>query len=134
MIKVIIVILLIFNIVACEPISPASTKSDDQQQVSFVCLISQSRCSVESNYGHFTLHFSQAVQEGKIKTELPFYIQLSFEGLNETYQLKNISAYLEGKSMFMGKIPVFFEKKGINVMVAESLLANCSEEVMTWQL
>ncbi len=38
--------------------------------------------------------------------------------------------------MFMGKIPVFFQRdhNEINSMVAQSLLASCSEEVMTWRL
>ena len=38
--------------------------------------------------------------------------------------------------MFMGKIPIFFEmdKDLANSMIAESLLANCSEDVMTWRL
>ena len=45
------------------------------------------------------------------------------------------TAYLEGRDMFMGKVPVFFETMGKkNIYVAESLLANCSEEQMVWRL
>jgi hypothetical protein len=45
------------------------------------------------------------------------------------------TAYLEGRDMFMGKVPVFFEPTGDGkIYLAESLLANCSEEQMVWRL
>ena len=123
------------NIAACEPISAVSNKKTNQQLSPFVCLSSQSQCDIQTDYGNFNLRFSQDMQEeGKIKTELPFQLKLSFEPLNESSQIKNISSYLEGKTMFMGKIPIFFQEQSTNIMVAESLLANCSEDVMTWQL
>jgi hypothetical protein len=135
MTKIIIITLFFFNLIACEPIIATSSKENTQQQATFVCLTSQSQCEVNSNYGSFYLHFSQIAQEqGKIKTELPFQLKLTFDGLKETYQIQSISSYLEGKTMFMGKIPVFFHETDTNTMIAESLLANCSEDVMTWQL
>lgn len=144
MIRIIIVILLIFNSLACEPISTVSNNRDIQQQLPFICITSQSQCEVNSHYGRFNILFSQIAQDGKIKTELPFYIQLSFTALTEnklgeksleaTGKINKIASYLEGKTMFMGKIPVFFQETNTNALVAESLLASCSEEIMTWRL
>jgi hypothetical protein len=135
MIKIIFALMFFLNIAACEPISVVSNKKTNQQLSPFVCLSSQSQCDIQTDYGNFNLRFSQDMQEeGKIKTELPFQLKLSFEPLNESSQIKNISSYLEGKTMFMGKIPIFFQEQSTNIMVAESLLANCSEDVMTWQL
>ena len=105
MIKVFVVILLFFNLLSCGPVSKATKVNKADKPLSFVCLTSQSECEVNTKYGRFTI------------------------------QLKSISSYLEGKDMFMGKIPVFFEngaKQEHNLMMAESLLASCSEEIMTW--
>jgi len=120
MIKIIIVILFIFNLLACEPIEQASKYGEIQKQTLFKCLASQSQCEVNSEFGRFIIQFSgQALQE-RIKTELPFQIQLMLEATNDAYKLKSVSSYLEGKTMFMGKIPVFFEidKNSTNSMVA----------------
>ena len=49
--------------------------------------------------------------------------------------IKVCSVYDAYWDMFMGKVPVFFETMSKeNVFVAESLLANCSEEQMVWRL
>lgn len=138
MIKIISVVVFFFAVVGCKPVTQAahntSSKVSIPQQGDFVCLVSQSQCDVDVEYGNFDIQFSQAMQEGKIQTELPFYIKLNFNGAKGDYQLKSITSYLEGKSMFMGKIPVFFQEGTDNSMMAESLLANCSEEIMTWRL
>ena len=136
MFKIIIVILITFHIIACEPTQQASRKDNNQKKVSFICLSSQSQCEINSKFGRFTVQFSEEDPQDKVKTELPFQIQLTLNSADNTYQLKSISSYLEGKTMFMGKIPIFFEMDNglTNVMVAESLLANCSEEVMIWRL
>jgi hypothetical protein len=136
MIKIVIVILLIFNILACEPVQQASNKAKIQQPKSFVCLSTQNTCEINAKVGRFTIQFSGDIEQGRIKTEMPFQIQLILDAPNENFQLKNISSYLEGKEMFMGKIPVFFQSSNskANVVVAEALLASCSEEMMTWRL
>lgn len=136
MIKVIIVIFFIFNIFACNPIQQVSKKGGIQKRLFFTCLTSQSKCEVSSKFGRFTIQFSGQASQDRIKTELPFQIQFMLDAANEAYQLKSISSYLEGKTMFMGKIPVFFQqdKSTTNSMIAESLLASCSEDVMTWRL
>tara|TARA_R110001592_G_scaffold77616_2_gene233537 strand:- start:246 stop:728 length:483 start_codon:yes stop_codon:yes gene_type:complete len=134
MIKIIIVILFIFNSLACEPIQQASDRENIQRDNSFVCLTSQSQCGINTKFGRFNIQFSGEALQQSIKTELPFQIQLTLNAVNEAYQLKSISSYLEGKTMFMGKIPIFFQINKTNSMVAESLLASCSEEGMTWRL
>jgi len=136
MIKVVIVILLAFNILACEPMSIAAKKIKTQQQTPFTCLSSQSQCEINSEFGHFNIQFSGQIEQGRIKTEMPFQVQLKFDADNEKHQLLKVSSYLEGKTMYMGKIPVIFKSdaKTENTMVAETLLASCSQELMTWRL
>lgn len=136
MIKIVIVILLTFNIIACEPVQQASKKSKSQQEAPFVCLSSQNQCDINAKLGHFTIQFSGQVEQGRIKTELPFQVQLKFAAVKPSHQLTKVSSYLEGKTMFMGRIPVFFQPdvKTTNTMRADTLLASCSEEVMTWRL
>ena len=136
MFKIIIVILFFINISACEPIQKASIKQNIQKKTSFTCLKSQSECEIHTESGDFIVQFSGEALQERIKTELPFQIQIKLDENNEAYRLREISSYLEGKTMFMGKIPIFFEidKSVGNSMIAESLLASCSEEVMTWRL
>lgn len=133
--KVFVVILVIFTLSACNPAQQVSQDKDVSSQIPFACLASQSRCDVNTELGTFTVQFSGQIEQGKVKTELPFQIKLTFDALVESAKLKNVSSYLEGKSMFMGKIPVFFQalEKNNNVTIAETLLVNCSEEIMTWR-
>jgi hypothetical protein len=136
MIKIIVVILFFFSLFACNPVQKASQNKSVPLAVPFTCLASQSRCDISTDLGTFTVEFSGLFEEGKIKTELPFTIQLTFETLVENAQLRTINSYLEGKSMFMGKIPVFFQlaENNSKIMTAETMLVNCSEEIMTWRL
>ncbi|MEI6895568.1 MAG: hypothetical protein V5789_13290 [Colwellia sp.] len=88
-----------------------------------------------SDVVRFSLKFSQHHLSDKIKTERPFTIELSQLKNNSVSSLTKVTAYLEGKDMFMGKVPVFFQQKGqSNVYLAQSLLASCSEEEMVWRL
>ena len=136
MIKIVAVILFVLATLACDPIQQATKKVQPKKIQTFICLTSQSECEVISDLGIFTIQFSGQVEQGRIKTELPFGIQLKFAASKQVYQLKRISSYLEGRDMFMGKIPIFFQpdQRMSNIMVAETLLANCSEEIMTWRL
>lgn len=134
--KIMFVILLVLNIVACEPVQQASQNKKSSEKYNFICLASQSECEVNTDFGRYTVQFSENNDQGNITTEHPFTIKLTFVKNNKNYQLKKVISYLEGKDMFMGKIPVFFQsnEKTPNSMIAETLLANCSEEVMTWRL
>ncbi len=133
MIKAVLILVCIFNILACKPVEKKSL--ENKQAYPFYCLSSQSNCLFDTELGQFSVEFSGLTAQGKLKTDLPFQIQLQFEPRDKNHQLTTIQSYLEGKTMFMGKIPVFFEQDAIkNNAKAETLLASCSEEVMTWRL
>ncbi len=118
--------------------------------VNAICLQSQSRCQVDTDIGQFQVRFSQQSSdknsnketEQHVITELPFIIEVSFSPIGER-TLGQVNAHLEGKDMFMGKIPVFFKPatstsdptlNNKRVFIGESLLASCSAEIMTWRL
>lgn len=112
-----------------------------------ICLVSQSRCEVDTKIGVFTVKFAV---ENSVITETPFNIEVSYfqkggEALKinqgkEVLKVNKISAYLEGKEMFMGKIPVLFSSSSPlssrkeHHFVGETMLGSCSEEKMTWRL
>lgn len=132
-IKSIIVLICVTSILACQPVE--QKPSQPSQAYYFSCLSSQSACLIETELGAFSVEFSGATIEGMLKTELPFQVQVRFIPDDKRYQLTGIESYLEGKAMFMGKVPVFFDGNTTkNTVQAETLLASCHEEVMTWRL
>ena len=125
---------------ACKPVSEQDSVNTLNPLVP-LCIASQSQCQVNTELANFSIKFSQQQLSDKVKTELPFFIELTelVESSQSDQVAKenttNISAYLEGKDMFMGKVPVFFEQSGkAGVYSAQSLLASCSEENMDWRL
>jgi len=125
----------LFLISACKPISEQDSINSASALVS-QCIVSQSQCEISTELGNFSVKFSQHQLADKVKTELPFFIELAQLPQQEPMQsIIKATAYLEGRDMFMGKVPVFFETMGKkDIYVAESLLANCSEEQMVWRL
>ena len=118
---------------ACKPADKKTLKTT--LNYPFSCLSSQSNCQIETEYGNFSVTFSGSSEQGRLKTELPFLNQILFNPSDKRYQLMTIQSYFEGKTMFMGKVPVFFEQSTTeNMMNAQTLLASCSEEVMTWRM
>lgn len=94
----------------------------------FQCIDSQSICDIKNEYGEFLVQFDKSI----ILTELPFNVSVSHQG---KAVVNKVTAYMEGKEMFMGKVPIFFSSDADNVnkkFIAESMLASCAEEVMTW--
>lgn len=92
------------------------------------CLATQSQCVVINEIGHFSILFNV----DKVRTDIPFKLIIRYDTPNENIKL---SGYLEGKDMFMGKIPMMFsELPQKNKFVVETMLAACSEERMTWRL
>ncbi|NQY63775.1 MAG: hypothetical protein HRT38_08545 [Alteromonadaceae bacterium] len=133
------VILLFFIVLSsCNP-------SSQNVRVTYkpICLASQSRCEVETQVGVFDVKFSV---DSSVITEAAFNIEVNYlQKGDEVLKVNKISAYIEGKEMFMGKIPVLFspspspsksllpsEKE--NHFVGETMLGSCSEEKMTWRL
>jgi hypothetical protein len=136
MIKVFVAILFTVHLFACNPNQQAPQNKMAQSQFPFACLASQSSCKVNTNSGIFSIEFSGNTEMGKIKTELPFEILLKFDPTTTNAKLISVNSYMEGKTMFMGKVPVFFKlpETSTDFIVAQTLLASCSEEIMTWRL
>ncbi len=135
MYKVIVVTVFIIYLFGCKPSQQTANISTVLPDKSFLCLESQSQCKINTELGSFTVLFSGQHLAGKIRTELPFTIQLRMESEQQINRITKVSSYLEGKTMFMGKVPVFFEAtENANILLAEALLARCSHNVMTWQL
>ena len=93
------------------------------------CLASQSRCLIKTKVGSFSVLFDVK----KIHGDIPFSIRIHYQGTNE---LKTLSGYMEGKTMFMGKIPLSFKKQNIknDLYVANSMVVACTSPVMTWRI
>jgi len=134
-IKPISLIATLLVISACKPVSEQGSATV-QQMPSAQCIESQSQCEIDTELADFSIKFSQAKLAANVKTELPFFIELSQQVSKVTKpKITQVSAYLEGRDMFMGKVPVFFEKaEGSHKFLAQSLLANCTEEQMVWRL
>ena len=133
----------ILLISACKPVIEQDSANTLKPLVP-LCIASQSQCQVNTELANLSIKFSQQQLSDKVKTELPFFIELA--ELTQSAEppqveqvtkqsITNISAYLEGKDMFMGKVPVFFEQTAkAGVYLAQSLLASCSDEQMVWRL
>jgi len=131
--KLAIILLAINALSACDP----TEKSAEPVVTStaFSCLTSQSSCVIDTELGLIRVEFSGETLQGKLKTELPFQISIQFDSVNPVDTLPSVQGHLEGITMFMGKLPVFFKENKVgNSLVAETLLASCHEEVMKWRL
>lgn len=136
-----LLLMLFFGLIACSP-----EKTDKISAIVPHCLKSQSKCFIETKFGRIEVLFNQE----KVLTERPFKIYLNVTEISDTkgnkditeteekeprYKISKVKSYMEGKEMFMGKIPVFFSSsKQEEVMIAETLLGSCSEDKMVWRL
>lgn len=132
---------------ACKPVAEHNSLSNSPVLVP-QCIESQSHCETSTELANFSIKFSQQALSNNVKTELPFTIELThlrqknnqhiseLQSKQKTKQsITKVSAHLEGKDMFMGKVPVFFEQGASETIYrAQSLLASCSEELMIWRL
>ncbi|NQZ89784.1 MAG: hypothetical protein HRT54_19610 [Colwellia sp.] len=119
-------------------------KNEPEAMIPFQCLSDQSRCEVITEFGTVLVKFNVE----KVLTELPFSILVEFKESsllsNEINQKDKqntklkVLGYMEGKTMFMGKIPLFFdnqlEDNKYNQFIAETMLGSCSEDRMTWRI
>jgi len=110
------------------------------------CIKSQSSCQILTQFGVLEVKFNVEV----IKPETPFsvFVDLKENGPITKNQNYIVSGYLEGKNMYMGKIPLFFSaidsrnnnkaSGGDNLesfnYKADVLLGSCSEEKMAWRM
>jgi len=133
--KTTIAFVLCATLYGCSP-----KKSEQSPAIPFQCINTQTRCEVVTEFGTVLIKFNVE----KVLTEFPFIIQVTLTKdavVTESYHSENtlkVLGYMEGKNMFMGKIPLFFnsipEDKSSNPFVAETMLGSCSEDVMTWRL
>lgn len=150
--KVLMIILAVSQLSACGQEKEAASKTNvEMQKLAASCLTTQSQCQIKSELGTFEVKFYQVqstvlkinsvdknIKETmqQIQTELPFSIILNFVNESERMtEISTVTGYLEGKDMFMGKVPVFFDKEiQEGEFIASSLLASCAEDVMVWRL
>ncbi len=118
-----LVVTLFVLLVGCQP--KADIKSI---YVAPHCLVSQTQCVMASKFGEISVLFN--VDE--VTSEQNFSIIIA--GKQLTSDIK-VEAYLEGKEMYMGKIPLFFTfDPASNTFTSEALIGSCSEEKMIWQM
>lgn len=109
---------------ACKPKQAETTDYIEPQ-----CLPEQSVCEIDTKFGPLAVLFNVK----KVQAEVPFTISIVSDNAQE---LLEFTGYIEGKNMFMGKVPVFFQvnDKNQSQVDAETLLASCAEDIMTWRL
>ena len=105
-------------------------KTKQETLIADKCISAQSQCHAEGEFGQFTITFDTE----KPIAEQPFYMYVRYQG---DKQLSKLEAYMEGKNMYMGKVPLFFETDDTNKSSAQKamvLLGSCSEDKMLWQI
>lgn len=113
---------LILLLVSCS--KDNSTKVEYQ---AFSCTEFQSICEKEFDEGKLDILFNVA----KIMPETEVGIKLK-----STIEkpIENITGFIEGKSMYMGKIPLLFSSPdNQNEVEATFMLGSCSDPNMTWR-
>jgi len=93
----------------------------------YQCLATQSSCNIETKQGVFSVTFDHV----NIKAEVPFKLLVSYKGKQK---LKKITGYMEGETMFMGKIPLFFSASNTQHYMAETMVVACTEPSMVWRM
>jgi hypothetical protein len=139
-VKQTIVVLIVFLLAACGPYEDATNIQLPPQ-----CIEQQSACSVAIATEQLNILFNVE----SVIAESSFNIILDYQG---SKKIEQISGYLEGEDMFMGKIPLFFtpnrddddiataalgaedEALGSQKFNAETMLGSCSQEQMLWRM
>lgn len=134
------ILFLVLNaLFACQPADKKNTVLTDPK-----CLPGQSQCVINTPQGEFTVLFNVE----RVLTETPFEITVLYLGnqvdekqVNSNANSKadnkgveKISGYLEGKDMFMGKIPLFLTENKLNEFNSQVMLGSCSRPDMVWRL
>lgn len=136
--------LLAITLTACNPQDKTNATASEKKIRKAQCMAQQSQCEFDLAGGQVQVLFDV----DKITAEQSFNMVVNYHGA-ET--LVNISGYLEGVDMYMGKIPLFIEprlsvsaieKKIVTdlkqtnkqVFQAEVLVGSCSAEQMTWRM
>ncbi len=104
-----------------------SPKKKENAFVKPHCLNSQSQCHVNNALGSFDILFNV----NAVVTEQEFTISVKTDSKHENIEVKG---FLEGKDMFMGKIPLFFNNSQKQTFTSKVMLGSCTEEYMVWRM
>lgn len=146
-IRILIVYASILFLTSCEPNSAVSRAEVNQFEKNFSCIAEQSPCVIELDDSRLAVLFDTE----RLIAERAFNMRVDYQGQKKISQ---ITGFLEGVNMYMGKIPLFLEPRlispkdenEINMQISavnsqalqsfqgEVLLGSCSEEVMTWRM
>ncbi|WOH38473.1 hypothetical protein RI844_04415 [Thalassotalea fonticola] len=119
---IILILLIILGFLGYQFIETDKPQIHDQNY----CDFSAGSCLRTYAFGRFELNASPNV----IMSENEIYFSLTSKS-NPSMQIK--SAWLEGKDMFMGKIPLFFEQSN-GIYSANTLIGACTEDQMIWTM
>ncbi|WP_286235771.1 hypothetical protein [Thalassotalea sediminis] len=53
---------------------------------------------------------------------------------NKKQNIKNISGFMEGDNMYMGKVPLLFAKNGEHQFNAQGFIGSCGKQDMQWRI
>lgn len=135
-IKQLVAVLAVSLLISCE--EPHKSKT---HYTSFSCIKAQSDCIINSVFGDILVTFN--VKD--ILAETPFKVNVDIAlSKGEIFdQDIKVSGYIEGKTMYMGQIPLFFstftEGKNNNNPLSQSyrsdvILGSCNANPMLWTM
>ena len=118
-----IICVLFLPLMACSPQEKKSLALSKP-----ICLSTQSECQIQTSFGTLSVLFDRE----RITPEVEFSIFVGNKQLNTPII---VTGYMEGKSMYMGKIPLFFSQQPTQGMyMTNTLLGSCTDKKMEWLL
>ncbi|MFD1622816.1 hypothetical protein ACFSBU_20900 [Thalassotalea marina] len=102
-------------------------KAEQTAPVSPRCIEGQSHCQITIDDAEVSITFNRE----KLVAEQGFQLLIN---VKSPKAITSISAYMEGEDMYMGKIPLLFEKSGKNQFIADGLFGSCGQPEMTWRV
>lgn len=124
------------GLVACNESKPSSNNNHLASNKTMQCLAEQSPCNFAVGSGRVEVQFDVE----KIVAEQPFNVSVNYIGSDA---IISVTGYMEGVEMFMGKIPVFLERRVISgeivdeqvqTFTGELFVGSCSAQKMTWKM
>ena len=124
-----IIIFLLGTLFGCQPVT------NDVSEVDTLRCVNANPCRINTDVGTFIITFDTPM----VITEESFSIKLSYQAspiiLEKELKISAIDAFLEGKHMYMGKIPALFHlTEQDQSFAATLLLGRCSASSMVWRL
>jgi hypothetical protein len=124
----ILLTLLAILLTACSPQDKVNPAVGVQSFRTAQCIVQQSQCQFDLAGGQVQVLFNV----DRIVAEQAFNMVLNYQG---EQVLTSVSGYLEGVSMYMGKIPLFIEEDFQNNRTSNKKLDNLTpEQIDTTQL